>query len=53
VRKRVEKGRTLTFVQPLTGDARVEEVARMLGGETITATGRDHAREMLEHGLRS
>lgn len=53
VRKRVEKGRTLTFVEPLTGEARVEEVARMLGGETITATGRDHAREMLDRGLRS
>ena len=31
---------------------RVEEVARMLGGETITATARQHAREMLKQSLR-
>jgi DNA repair protein RecN (Recombination protein N) len=47
VRKRVERGRTMTLVEPLTGEARVEEVARMLGGETITTTARQHAREML------
>jgi DNA repair protein RecN (Recombination protein N) len=51
VRKQVVKGRTITLVDRLTHDARVEEVARMLGGETITATGRDHAREMLKQGL--
>jgi len=28
---------------------RVEEVARMLGGATITDTTRRHARELLEH----
>jgi DNA repair protein RecN (Recombination protein N) len=52
VRKHVERGRTLTLVEDLGADARVEEVARMLGGETITATGRDHAREMLKRSLR-
>jgi DNA repair protein RecN (Recombination protein N) len=53
VRKRVERGRTLTLVDGLSEDGRIEEVARMLGGETITATGREHAREMLKQNLRS
>ena len=53
VRKRVERGRTVTLVEPLAGDARVEEVARMLGGETITPTARQHAREMLKQDLRT
>jgi DNA repair protein RecN (Recombination protein N) len=43
----------VTFVEPLAGDSRVEELARMLGGETITDTTRRHAREMLEQGLRT
>jgi DNA repair ATPase RecN len=30
----------------------VEEVARMLGGETVTATARMHAVEMLKQSLR-
>jgi len=53
VRKRVERGRTVTLVDGLSVEGRIEEVARMLGGETITATGRDHAREMLKQSLRS
>ena len=53
VRKRVERGRTMTLVDGLSEDGRIEEVARMLGGETITATGREHAREMLKQNLRS
>jgi DNA repair protein RecN (Recombination protein N) len=53
VRKRVERGRTVTLVEPLEGEARVEEVARMLGGETITATARQHAREMLKQDIHS
>jgi len=52
VRKKVDKGRTVTLVEPLADDAQVEEVARMLGGETITSTARQHAREMLKQGLR-
>jgi DNA repair protein RecN (Recombination protein N) len=51
VRKQVAKGRTITVVERLAEEARVEEVARMLGGETITATGREHAREMLKQSL--
>ena len=53
VRKRVERGRTVTEVKALGADERVEEVARMLGGETITEAARRHAREMVKQGLRT
>ena len=39
--------RTETFLQHLSDSERVEEMARMVGGETITETARKHAREML------
>ncbi len=52
VRKQVARGRTETGVDALTERERVEEVARMLGGETITATARLHAQEMLKQSLR-
>ncbi len=38
---------TRTQIAALDGDARVEEIARMLGGIEVTAKARDHAREML------
>jgi DNA repair protein RecN (Recombination protein N) len=53
VRKRVDRGRTVTEVVALDADERVEEVARMLGGETVTDTARRHAREMVKQGLRT
>jgi DNA repair protein RecN (Recombination protein N) len=53
VRKRVERGRTITDVRPLADAERVEEVARMLGGETVTETARRHAREMVKQGVRA
>ena len=34
----------------LDADERIEEVARMLGGETVTETARRHAREMVKQG---
>ena len=40
--------KTVSQVQPLGRTERVEEVARMLGGATITDTTRRHARELLE-----
>ena len=40
--------KTISQVQPLGRMERVEEVARMLGGATITDTTRRHARELLE-----
>jgi DNA repair protein RecN (Recombination protein N) len=47
VLKWVRGGRTRTTVETLGGDARVEEIARMLGGETVTDTARGHARALL------
>ncbi len=48
---RVAKGATdgvvTTNITLLANQARVEEIARMLGGLTITATTRKHAQEML------
>ena len=38
---------TRTQIAALTGDERVEEVARMLGGISITDKAREHASEML------
>ncbi len=45
--KAVSKGRTHTTITPLSTEDRVEELARMLGGEKITSTTRAHAKEML------
>lgn len=45
--KSVTEGRTHTTITPLNAEARVEEIARMLGGEKITATTLAHARELL------
>ncbi len=45
--KGVSKGRTRTTITPLDDRQRVEEIARMLGGEKITETTLAHAREML------
>jgi DNA repair protein RecN (Recombination protein N) len=47
VEKRVARGATRTSVTPLREAARVDEVARMLGGERVTETSRRHARELL------
>jgi DNA repair protein RecN (Recombination protein N) len=47
VRKRVEKGRTITEAQALAGDERIDEVARMLAGEAVTESARKYARELV------
>lgn len=47
VRKHSIKGQTVSEIKVLTADSRIDEIARMLGGETITDTTRNHAREML------
>ncbi len=47
VEKRVSRGATRTSVAVLDEAARVEELARMLGGERVTDTSRRHARELL------
>lgn len=48
VSKHSDGGQTVSTIRELEGSARVEEIARMLGGETLTETTRRHAAEMLE-----
>lgn len=47
VEKEQGEASTATHVRPLDGDARVEEIARMLGGDPESSASREHAREML------
>lgn len=47
VAKHLEAGRTVSSIQTLSDRERVEEIARMLGGEQITDTTRQHAAELL------
>ena len=48
VSKAPSSGGTLSQMQCVTGEERVKEVARMLGGEVLSQTTLAHAREMLE-----
>ena len=50
VAKRPEDGRVRSDVTPVAGEARVAEVARMLGGERLSGTSLAHAQEMLSVG---
>lgn len=50
VSKRERGGRASTSVEELDGNVRVDEVARMLGGEASADTGRAHARALLSRG---
>ena len=47
VSKQVQNGQIGSRVQPTSGEERIHEIARMLGGETLSATTLAHAREML------
>ena len=46
-KRTLDNGKTASRIDMLDAKARVEEVARMLGGLEITATTRKHARELL------
>ena len=48
IRKDVQDGQTLTRVQPLEGEARVLEIARMLGGQQLTTATQALARDLLK-----
>jgi DNA repair protein RecN (Recombination protein N) len=48
VRKVEREGTTTTEVDELDADARVREIARMLGGDAESEVSRRHARELLE-----
>ena len=47
VSKHVSESKTRTQIEVLDETARIEELARMLGGAVITDRTREHAREML------
>jgi DNA repair protein RecN (Recombination protein N) len=47
VEKRVSRGSTRTSVRSLDEAGRIDEIARMLGGERLTDVSRRHARELL------
>ena len=47
VEKSKGEGLAATDVKGLTGDARVREIARMLGGDPDSETSQNHARELL------
>ncbi len=47
VEKHSTEDRTITDILRLNGQERLEEIARMLGGETITKTTLQHAKEIL------
>jgi DNA repair protein RecN (Recombination protein N) len=49
VAKETKGGQTLSRLTELDAPARVEEIARMLGGVNITETTRSHAAELLGH----
>ena len=48
VRKETRDGQTHTHITRLDAAARIDEIARMLGGTTITEKTLAHAREMIE-----
>jgi DNA repair protein RecN (Recombination protein N) len=50
VAKQVRGGAALSDVQPVAGEVRVAEIARMLGGERLSNTSLAHAQEMLAVG---
>ncbi|HEY0025418.1 MAG TPA: DNA repair protein RecN [Longimicrobium sp.] len=51
VRKGEREGRTTTEVTPLESADRVQEIARMLGGDPESVVSLEHARELLERGV--
>jgi DNA repair protein RecN (Recombination protein N) len=48
VAKALQGKQTVSAVQAVTGEARVAEVARMLGGEHLSGTSRAHAQALLD-----
>jgi DNA repair protein RecN (Recombination protein N) len=45
--KEVKSGKTYTRVETLSDPSRIDEIARMLGGEPVTDVSRQHATELL------
>lgn len=53
VSKTVSGGRTRSTVRVLEGDERVDEIARMLGGASLTSVVERHARELIAMAAKS
>jgi DNA repair protein RecN (Recombination protein N) len=53
VGKTTRKGRTSTQIERIEGEARVEEIARMAGGEEVSDATRQHARDLMRVKLSS
>ena len=52
VDKQSDDGRTTTTVHRLTEAERVDELARMLGGQRVSDTAREHARQLIADARR-
>jgi DNA repair protein RecN (Recombination protein N) len=50
VSKALAGGQTTSHIEPVAGEARVTEIARMLGGSSMTGTSRAHAQALLGSG---
>jgi DNA repair protein RecN (Recombination protein N) len=48
IEKRVMEGRTVTRVEPLTGEVRIDELARMMSGSRVTDAARQHIKHWLQ-----
>jgi DNA repair protein RecN (Recombination protein N) len=47
VQKRVKDKRTQTIISELDAEARVKEIARLLGGKVVSPEALAHAKEMM------
>ncbi|HDG2388136.1 TPA: DNA repair protein RecN, partial [Staphylococcus aureus] len=52
ISKSSKDDRTTTQVQELIGDDKVDEIARMISGASVTDLTRENAREMIQHNQR-
>ena len=50
VEKRESKGRTHSVIEELTGEARIKEIARMMGGQRLTEEALRYAGQLVELG---
>jgi DNA repair protein RecN (Recombination protein N) len=53
IEKLIVDQRSVTRVQPLTGETRIEELARMMTGSRVTDAAREHIKELLRGSSRN
>jgi DNA repair protein RecN (Recombination protein N) len=51
IEKLVLDGRTVTRIEPLTGEARIDELVRMMSGSRVTDAARQHVKELLKKSV--